>query len=152
MHTFFAGALVLLLAAVFAHSGDEHTESTDSAKPVFNTDLDFAQVEYVKATETSNGVWRFDVTVRHNDEGWDHYADLWQVIDPAGSKLLGERVLAHPHENEQPFTRSQSGIAIPPDLTRVLIRAKCNLHGFEGRAILVDLSESEGEGYRVLRR
>jgi hypothetical protein len=115
----------------------------------FDSDLDFAQIEYVKATETSNGSWRFDVTVRHNDEGWDHYADAWQVVDPKNGKVLGERILAHPHETEQPFTRSQSGITVPNGLFRVLVRAKCNVHGFGGREVLVDLSQSEGDGYRV---
>jgi hypothetical protein len=118
----------------------------------FNPDLDFAQIEYVKATEASSGSWRFDVTVRHNDEGWDHYADAWQVVDPQNGKVLGERILAHPHETEQPFTRSQSGITIPNGLRRVLVRAKCNVHGFGGREVLVDLSQSEGDGYQVEAR
>lgn len=115
----------------------------------FNPDLNFAQVEYVKATERSNGLWRFDVTVRHNDEGWDHYADAWQVVDPQSGKILTVRVLAHPHETEQPFTRSQSGVKVPDGLTRVLVQAKCNVHGFGGSVILVDLSKPQGDGYTV---
>ena len=97
-----AGVPLMLMAAVFAHSGSGRNGSGDAANP----DLNFARVEYVKATEVSDGVWRFDVTVRHNDEGWDHYADAWQVIDPGSGDILGERILAHPHDNEQPFTRS----------------------------------------------
>ena len=128
------------------------TFTRDATNPDYNPDLNFAQVEYVKVTEVSEDVWRFDVTVRHNDEGWEHYADAWQVIDPSSGAILGERILAHPHDNEQPFTRSQSGIAIPKTLTRVLVRAKCNVHGFGGREILVDLSKEEGDGYRVQRR
>jgi hypothetical protein len=149
---YLAGICCLLLAAVFAHSEDGRGGSGDDGQPVFNPDLNFAQVEYVKATEVSAGVWRFDVTVRHNDQGWEHYADAWQVIDPAGGQVLGERILAHPHDTEQPFTRSQSGIAVPADLTRVLVRAKCNVHGFGGREILVDLSLEEGDGFQVQRR
>ena len=136
-----AGILLMLLAAALAHSGDEQKE--------FNPDLNFAQVTYVRATEVSAGVWRFDVTVRHNDQGWDHYADAWQVIDPRGGEVLGERILAHPHDNEQPFTRSQSGIAIPAGLNRVLVRAKCSVHGFGGREILVDLTHGQAEDYQV---
>jgi hypothetical protein len=143
--------LLMLLAAVFAHSGDDHGGSGDDSTPPFNPDLNFAQVEYVKATEVSADVWRFDVTVRHNDQGWDHYADAWQVIDPDSGQVLGERILAHPHDTEQPFTRSQSGIAVPAGLTRVLVRARCNIHGFGGREIPVDLSLEEGEGFQVQR-
>jgi hypothetical protein len=47
----------------------------------FSTSLDFAQVKYVKAIQSSNGSWCFNTTVRHNDEGWDHYANGWQVLD-----------------------------------------------------------------------
>jgi hypothetical protein len=147
-----AGIFLMLLAAVFVHSGDGHGGSETSADKTFNPDLDLAQVEYVKATEVSAGMWRFDVTVRHNDEGWDHYADAWQVIDPRGGEILGGRILAHPHDAEQTFTRSQSGIVIPKDLTRVLVRAKCNVHKFGGREILVDLARESGEGYQVCRR
>jgi hypothetical protein len=134
------GFLLMFAGTVFANGGDTQTG------------LNLAQVEYVKAEEGSEGIWRFDVTVRHNDEGWDHYADAWQVIDPQSGEILGERILAHPHDTEQPFTRSLSGIAIPSALTVVLVRAKCNVHGFGGREILVDLSQSEGDGYQIQHR
>ena len=115
-----------------------------------NPDLDFAQVLHVQATQTGAGLWRFDTTVRHNDAGWEHYADAWQVIDPAG-KLLAERILTHPHDNEQPFTRSQGNIAIPPETTRVIVQAKCNAHGFGGQRVLVDLTVTAGENFEVVR-
>jgi hypothetical protein len=113
--------------------------------------LDYAQVVQVRAMEQAEGRWRFDVTVRHHDEGWDHYADAWQVTDVPGENIYGERVLAHPHDTEQPFTRSLSGIVIPPEVDRVRVRAKCNLHGFGSREITVDLNRSKGEGFEVRR-
>ena len=55
------------------------------------------------------GLGASDVTVRTNDDaGWDHYADKWIVEGPDGA-VYGERVLAHPHENEQPFTPVAAG-------------------------------------------
>jgi hypothetical protein len=95
--------LLLLISTVFSHGSGGKKGSGGTVNP----DLDFAQIEYVKATEASNGSWRFDVTVRHNDEGWDHYADAWQVVDPKNGKVLGERILAHPHETEQLFPQSK---------------------------------------------
>ena len=92
------------------------------------------------AARTGSG-WRFDVTVRHADEGWEHYADAWQVIDPAGGEVLGQRILAHPHENEQPFTRSLSGVSVPDGMRSVTIRANDSVHGEGGREITVKLSE-----------
>jgi len=112
-------------------------------------DLNFAQVRYVRATGSADGSWRFDVSVEHNDEGWDHYADLWQVVDPASDEIIAERILAHPHDNEQPFTRSQSGVIIPDGVTSVLVRARCTVHGFGGSALLVDLTVAAGDAYQV---
>ncbi len=87
------------------------------------------EVEIVSAKATgSAGTWTFAVTLRHDDTGWDHYADLWQIFTPDG-ELLGERVLLHPHVDEQPFTRSQSGITIPESVSQVIIRARDTVHG-----------------------
>ena len=89
---------------------------------------DAPKVEAVSATKSGNA-WSFSVTLSHPDTGWDHYADGWEVVDAEGNQL-GERPLAHPHENEQPFTRSQSGIVIPEDMSVVYIRARDNVHGW----------------------
>jgi hypothetical protein len=87
------------------------------------------EVEIVEATATpSGGNWTFSVTLKHDDAGWDHYADLWQVLTPEG-ELLGERVLLHPHVDEQPFTRSLSGVTVPQDMSEVVIRARDSVHG-----------------------
>jgi len=90
-----------------------------------------AEVVSAKASCDSARVCSFDVTVRHADTGWDHYANAWRVVavdgDSAG-KELGKRVLHHPHENEQPFTRSLSGVAIPNDTTLVDIEAFDSVH------------------------
>lgn len=123
-----------------------------------NPDLDFAQVEFVRASRAAGaaGAWRFDVTVRHNDQGWDHYADVWEVLafdveQGQPGEVLGTRVLTHPHDDEQPFTRSQSGILIPEGTRYVVVRARCNVHGDGGRAVLVDLAAEMGDGFEIAR-
>lgn len=97
-----------------------------------------ADVVGAKATETAPGVWRFDVTVRHADDGWDHYANRWDVIGPKGEEL-GVRVLAHPHETEQPFTRSLGGVNIPTGTPFVMIRANDSVHDLGGAEFKVPL-------------
>lgn len=77
--------------------------------------------------------WRLDVTLTHPDTGWDHYADAWRIETLDGT-VLGERALAHPHVDEQPFTRSLSGIALPDGLTYVVIRPRCNTDGWSEAA------------------
>lgn len=77
----------------------------------------------------SGALWNFDVTLSHGDTGWDNYADAWRILDNTG-KELGVRKLAHPHVDEQPFTRSLSGIAIPDDVTEVGIQASDSVDGW----------------------
>jgi hypothetical protein len=90
-----------------------------------------ADVVSVSVAVSGPGQYRFSVTVRHADEGWDHYADRWEVLHPDGT-LLGTRTLYHPHVEEQPFTRDLSGVSIPDDITTVVVRAHDALHGFSG--------------------
>ncbi len=97
-----------------------------------------ADVVGVQATKEAGGTYRFDVTVAHGDEGWDHYADAWDVVGPDGT-VLGTRVLAHPHENEQPFTRSLGGIEIPEGVSEVTLRAKDSVHDYGGAEMTVTL-------------
>jgi hypothetical protein len=77
-----------------------------------------ADVLNVEVEPGRDGTWHFEVTVRHADEGWDHYADQWQVLAPDGT-ILGTRTLHHPHENEQPFTRSLGGVEVPAGVASV---------------------------------
>ena len=98
-----------------------------------------ADVVGVDAQLESDRTFRFQVTVRHTDSGWEHYADRWQVLGPDGT-VLGTRTLYHPHVGEQPFTRSLSGVEIPDGVTRVTVRAGDSVHGFGGVQVQVDLT------------
>ena len=97
-----------------------------------------ADVVGATATRGVGGAYSFDVTLRHADEGWDHYADAWDVLGPDGA-VLGTRVLFHPHVDEQPFTRSLSGVKIPAGVTQVTIRGHDKLHGYGGVELTVGL-------------
>jgi hypothetical protein len=95
--------------------------------------------DVVGATITDDGgTFSVAVDVSSDDTGWDKYADAWQVRDGEGN-VLGERVLTHPHENEQPFTRSQSGITIPEGLQEVTIAARDSVAGFCGEVFTLEV-------------
>lgn len=95
-------------------------------------------IEAVTVTQTAPNEFRFDVTIRHPDTGWDHYADGWRVLDMDGDEL-GLRELFHPHVDEQPFTRSLRGVNIPPSITRVQVQARDLPHGWNTSTTVVDL-------------
>lgn len=92
----------------------------------------------VKVGQTGAGVYRFEVTVRHADTGWDHYADKWDVVAPDGT-ILGTRVLYHPHVDEQPFTRGLTDVSIPPGIDSVSVRAHDSVHGYGGSEQTVEV-------------
>jgi hypothetical protein len=90
--------------------------------------------------DCSSSVCTFSVTVQHTDEGWNHYADAWEVVAPDG-RVLATRVLEHPHVQEQPFTRELRGVAVPSEIKSVRIRARDSVHGFGGREVVVQLGK-----------
>ncbi|MEH6830686.1 hypothetical protein [Sulfitobacter sp.] len=107
-----------------------------SSVPAFGF-ADVATVQNVKVVKTS-GAFTFDVTISHADSGWDDYADIWRIKDAQGN-VLGERVLAHPHVNEQPFTRSLSGVKIPAGVTQIFVEAHDTVNGWNPQAKAVTL-------------
>jgi len=99
------------------------------------------EVVNVKATQASDKTWSFAVTLKHADEGWDHYANEWQVIAP-DDKILATRTLYHPHVNEQPFTRGTQGVKISGDIKTVRIIAKDTVHGLSKNAVELELASN----------
>ncbi|MGB8437576.1 MAG: hypothetical protein WCE38_25300 [Burkholderiales bacterium] len=97
-----------------------------------------ADVVAAKVRRAADGSYDFDVTVKSNDRGWDYFADAFEVLTPAG-KVLGTRVLLHPHETEQPFTRELYGVKIPRGVERVEIRARHKPKGYDGKTLTVEL-------------
>ena len=127
-----------------------------ATQPVTNNAAD-ADVLFVRATETAVGLWTFSVEVAHPDTGWEDYADGWDVMLPDGTVAKANpddpftRLLLHPHENEQPFTRSQSNVPIPADVTEVTVRAHDLVDGFGGQEVRVDLTAVSGPNFEVTR-
>lgn len=85
-----------------------------------------------------SGRFDIEVTLRHADSGWDHYANRWEVLSPDG-QVMATRVLAHPHEHEQPFTRGLSGVRIPAQYTWIRVRGHDLVHGYGGREVTLSV-------------
>ena len=77
----------------------------------------------------SKRVCSFEVTLKHADTGWDHYADHWRILD-SNDNEIGRRTLYHPHVDEQPFTRRLANISIPIQLSSIWVEAHDKVHGY----------------------
>jgi hypothetical protein len=97
----------------------------------------------------SSGSWHISTTLKHDDSGWDHYADAWRVVNVKG-EVLGTRTLFHPHENEQPFTRSDT-VNIPEGVKIVYVEAHDKVHGWAKQRVRVDLNKAKGDRFEVIR-
>ena len=113
-------------------------ETTDSAG---TSDLDLREANVVNVSfEEQNGTYTFDVTLHHDDDGEEGYANWWEVERLDGTRL-GRRELLHAH-SQQPFTRSET-IEIPEDVTCVVVRGHDQTHEYGGQAIVVNLDSRE---------
>ena len=97
-----------------------------------------ADVIGVKIWRAADGSYNFDITVKSKDTGWDYHADRFEVLAPDG-RVLGSRVLLHPHDDEQPFTRDLYGVTIPPSIRAVIVRAHHKPRGYDGATMTVEL-------------
>ncbi len=97
-----------------------------------------ADVVAVDVERGGDGTLTFAVTVASADTGNQKYADAWEVRTLDG-EVVGTRVLAHPHVDEQPFTRSLSGVSVPDGVAEVVVAARDSVAGFCGAALTVSL-------------
>ena len=122
----------MLLIATLVVAGCSSAAESDPAD-------DEGCAHVIDATAEDRGAsWTVTATVKSADTGWEKYADAWQVRGP-DSEVLGERILAHPHENEQPFTRSLSGIDIPEGVDTVTVAARDSVLGFCGEVFVLEV-------------
>ena len=137
---------------------DEDAQQPAAVEPTANSQSATADADvlFVDARQTGKESWTFSVKVQHPDTGWEDYADGWDVVLPDGSVAKPDagspftRLLLHPHVGEQTFTRSQSNITIPADVTAVSVRAHDLVDGFGGREVVVDLTAVSGSDFSVL--
>jgi hypothetical protein len=144
----FLVAAVLVLASCSSASDEEPAIQTGSSQPSDSTQTTFEStptgeqlfpdVVAAVATEDEPGLWSFSVTLSSPYDSRERYADSWRVRAADGT-VYGERFLSHDHANEQPFTRSQSGIEIPENIDQVIIEGRDQLSGWGGTTLTLTL-------------
>jgi hypothetical protein len=100
-------------------------------------------VQILAADFYNNGgqTWSVNITLKHDDTGWKHFADNWRIVDNKGN-ILGDRVLMHPHVSEQPFTRGLGNVKIPENIKTVYIEAHDKVHGWTEKKLQIDLDQA----------
>ena len=109
-------------------------------------DVVIVKVELRNNTGGDN--WTFHVTLKHADSGWNHYADAWRIVTEDGT-VLGKRVLFHPHENEQPFTRSLSDVKLGGNAI-IYVEAHDKVHGWSKDKVKIDFDFKQGDRYTIV--
>lgn len=106
--------------------------------PVGPAAADGPKVLEAQVEVQANGLYAFSVTIVHNEGGWSHYVDRWEILGPDG-KVLGTRTLYHPHDANVPFTRSLANVQTPIGVRQVTIRANCSVDGYGEDELVVEL-------------
>lgn len=131
--------LVVTLAVLLTISGgmavSQEAEDELNLAEANVMDVDYSQVGAERE-------YRFSVTLYHDDDGEDGYANWWQ-IETLDSEGIGRRKLLHAHGTKE-FTRS-STIKIPEETRYLVVRGHDQTHGYGGRAAVLDLELEEIE-------
>lgn len=115
-------------------TGDESAQDATDDNGAAVAGALYPDVVGVEAERDDDGTWTFSVTLSSPYDSPARYADGWRVIGPDGA-VYGERVLGHDHADEQPFTRSQSGISIPDGIETVVVEGRDQVSGWGGHTM-----------------
>lgn len=97
----------------------------------------------VEITPAGQGTFDLAVTVSSPYDTPERYADGWRVLAPDGT-TLGTHTLLHDHAGEQPFTRTQTGVQIPQDVSQATVEGRDQRYGYGGGTITVDVPHGAG--------
>lgn len=98
----------------------------------------FPDVVGVQVKAAAQNSFDFDVTLSSPYDTPQRYADAFRVLT-LDAKPLGERILWHDHQDEQPFTRDLYRVKIPLGIKRVVIQGRDQKYGYGGKTMEVAL-------------
>jgi hypothetical protein len=88
--------------------------------------------------EPAGDTWRLSATLSSPYDTPERYADAFRAVSEDGT-VLGVRELAHDHADEQPFTRSLTGLEIPDEVERITVEGRDLAHGWGGDAVELEV-------------
>ncbi len=99
----------------------------------------YPDVREAELESSGDDTWTLSVTISSPYDSPERYADGWRVLAPNGD-VLGKHELMHDHADEQPFTRSQSGLEIPQDVQEITVEGRDLENGYGGETVTIPVS------------
>ena len=136
-----------VLLSLTACGGGQSSQSSDDAAQAETTAAGqssgqkYPDVREADLESSGGDTWTLSVTISSPYDSPERYADGWRVLAPNGD-VLGKHELMHDHANEQPFTRSQSGLEIPQDVQEITVEARDLKNGYGGETVTVSVPRS----------
>lgn len=133
--------IVIVLAMSLSTCSSPRTEdppAETSSTAAGTSTQQFPEVVSAEVHVEDAGTYGFEVTISSPYDSPERYADAWRILSPDGTQL-GIRELLHHHADEQPFTRTLSGVEIPADVSVVTIQARDLVSGWGGTTVEVTL-------------
>ena len=137
-----AGSPMDIMKTGTGSGAGSQTDTTKTKSQMDTADLALreANVTGVELEPTDGRTFDVGVTLIHDDDGEEGYANWWQAETLDGERL-GRRDLAHAHGTRE-FTRS-ADIDVPEDISCVAVRGHDQTHDYGGQAMLVDVDSGE---------
>ncbi len=122
------------------------------ASLVLSLSLLAKEVEISKVElEPTGPTWTVHVTLRHDDESYEHYANGWRIVD-AKQNVLASQELYHPHKKKKSFTDNKTNITIPNTAKVIFLEAQAKPHGWSKRRVRIDMTKPKGDRYLIRTR
>lgn len=129
-------ALVFALVAGFAGACGGGSESAGGSTEAASGGQMYPDIREAELKSEGGGTYALSVTVSSPYDSPERYADGWRVLAPDGT-VLGEHELMHDHANEQPFTRTQTGLEIPEGTEEITVEGRDLENGYGGETVTI---------------
>lgn len=145
---FFVFALLALAACGGGQSSQSSDNVTNETREGAATTGQTGAQKYPDVVEaelepSGGNTYSLSVTISSPYDSPERYADGWRVLTPDG-EVLGKHELMHAHENEQPFTRTQTGLEIPQNVQEITVEARDLKNGYGGETVTVSVQQAQG--------
>jgi len=87
----------------------------------------------------TGGLYAFQATVGHDDEGWSHYVERIEVASVDGVTIAARPIFTPHKSDSKVFIKSLSNVEVPIGVTEVIVRAVCSVDGVGTRTVRLKL-------------